>query len=119
MSERANEREGEGKGRERERDRLSTTFSSLQLKVCQAMFSEAKRTDLYDMDDDDSPLVVGHNIYILAYKLADHKKELRDALDTAMKLKRHDKHDGDKNYGEAVQYYAKNTAQIEVWWLVM
>ena len=92
-----------------------TTLFSLQLKVCQAMYTEGKRQDSNDDDDDDSPLVVGHNIYILAYKLADHKKELRDALDSAMKQDRaYGKQDSDKNYGEAVQYYARNTAQIEV-----
>ena len=56
-----------------------------------------------DVDDDDSPMVVGHNIYILAYKLADHKKELNDALEKA-----------EKQGHKAVQHYAKNTAQIEV-----
>ena len=34
-----------------------------------------------DVDDNNSPIVVGHNIYILAYKLADHKRELKDALE--------------------------------------
>ena len=57
-----------------------------------------------DVDDDDSPLVVGHNIYILAYKLADHKRELKAALEKAM-----------KQGNTAVQHYAKNTAQIEVY----
>ena len=45
---------------------------------------------------------VGHNIYILAYQLAQHKKELKHFwMET-----RH----GDN----AIQYYAQHTAQIEV-----
>ena len=74
----------------------------IQLDVCHAMYSEGIGTDS-DADDDDSPLVVGHNIYILAYKLADHKRELKEALDKA-----------EKQTHKAVQYYARNTAQIEV-----
>ena len=77
----------------------------MQLDVCHAMHSEGKAKDSRgDVDDDDSPMVVGHNIYILAYKLADHKKELKDALEKA-----------EKQGHKAVQHYANNTAQIEVW----
>lgn len=46
-------------------------------------------------------LQVGHNIYILAYKLADHKRELKEAISHA-------------NNRDAVKFYAANTAQIEV-----
>ena len=48
---------------------------------------------------------MGHNIYILAYKLSEHKKELKEALENARNEK-------------AVEYYHKNTANIEVsvWW---
>ena len=74
----------------------------VQLEVCQVMYSEGGGKDI-DVDDDDSPMVIGHNIYILAYKLADHKKELKDALEKA-----------EKQGHKAVRHYAKNTAQIEV-----
>uniref|UniRef100_A0A8C7CKH3 Inositol 1,4,5-trisphosphate receptor n=1 Tax=Oncorhynchus kisutch TaxID=8019 RepID=A0A8C7CKH3_ONCKI len=49
-----------------------------------------------------SPQNVGHNIYILAHQLARHNKELQALL---------------KTYGEgdeALEFYAKHTAQIEV-----
>ena len=66
------------------------------------MYSEGEGKES-DVDDDDSPMVVGHNIYILAYKLADHKRELKNVLEKA-----------EKQGHKAVQHYAKNTAQIEV-----
>ena len=74
----------------------------LQLEVCNAMYLEGQAKGS-EADDEDSPLEVGHNIYILAYKLADHKKELRVALDKA-----------EQQGHKAVRHYAKNTAQIEV-----
>ena len=74
----------------------------MQLDVCHAMYSDGIGKES-DVNDDDSPLVVGHNIYILAYKLADHKKELKDSLEKA-----------ERQGGKALQHYAKNTAQIEV-----
>ena len=77
---------------------------SFQLDVCNAMYSEGKDKGS-EADDEDSPMEVGHNIYILAYKLADHKKELRVALDKAEQQGPHD----------AVRHYAKHTAQIEVY----
>uniref|UniRef100_A0A673YQN2 Inositol 1,4,5-trisphosphate receptor type 1 n=1 Tax=Salmo trutta TaxID=8032 RepID=A0A673YQN2_SALTR len=49
-----------------------------------------------------SPRNVGHNIYILAHQLARHNKELQAML---------------KTYGEgddALEFYAKHTAQIEI-----
>uniref|UniRef100_A0A8C7CC91 Inositol 1,4,5-trisphosphate receptor n=1 Tax=Oncorhynchus kisutch TaxID=8019 RepID=A0A8C7CC91_ONCKI len=49
-----------------------------------------------------SPQNVGHNIYILAHQLARHNKELQALL---------------KTYGEgdeALEFYAKHTAQIEI-----
>ena len=57
-----------------------------------------------DVDEEESttsPLEVGHNMYILAYKLADHKKEIRDELEK-------------KTNEDAIKTYADNTAQIEV-----
>ncbi|XP_066529144.1 inositol 1,4,5-trisphosphate-gated calcium channel ITPR1 isoform X1 [Hoplias malabaricus] len=52
-----------------------------------------------------SPRNVGHNIYILAHQLARHNKELQAMLKAA------------GSYGEgdeALEYYAKHTAQIEI-----
>ena len=69
------------------------------------MYTEGMRKES-DTDDEDSPLVVGHNIYILAYKLAEYKKELRDALDKALSP--------GHTARAAVEHYDKNTAQIEV-----
>ena len=57
---------------------------------------------LTDPNDPNSPIEVGHNIYILAFQLAHYKKELKEALDKARK------------HGDAIEYYAKRTAQIEV-----
>ena len=56
-------------------------------------------------EDEASPLQVGHNIYILAYKLSEHKRELKEAIEHASKE-------------DAVLHYADNTAQIEVGILV-
>ncbi|TNN41333.1 Inositol 1,4,5-trisphosphate receptor type 1 [Liparis tanakae] len=52
-----------------------------------------------------SPLNVGHNIYILAHQLARHNKELQAML----------KPGGTYGEGdEALEFYAKHTAQIEI-----
>lgn len=82
-----------------------------QVGVCIAIYEQDKDKDLEntmhqeDNDDDDddeaSPLQVGHNIYILAYKLAEHKRDLKEALRQA-------------SNNEAIKYYTKQTAQIEV-----
>lgn len=57
-----------------------------------------------DMTGDGSPRAVGHNIYILAHQLAKHNRDLAQALRP------------DQSLGgtEALQYYKKHTAQIEV-----
>ncbi|RXM95220.1 Inositol 1,4,5-trisphosphate receptor type 1 [Acipenser ruthenus] len=61
-----------------------------------------------DEDGEDhaaSPRNVGHNIYILAHQLARHNKELQHML----------KPGGQNGEGdEALEFYAKHTAQIEV-----
>uniref|UniRef100_A0A803YKN4 Inositol 1,4,5-trisphosphate receptor n=1 Tax=Meleagris gallopavo TaxID=9103 RepID=A0A803YKN4_MELGA len=51
-----------------------------------------------------SPRNVGHNIYILAHQLARHNKELQNMLKPGGQI------EGD----EALEFYAKHTAQIEV-----
>ncbi|XP_049622307.1 inositol 1,4,5-trisphosphate receptor type 1 isoform X2 [Suncus etruscus] len=51
-----------------------------------------------------SPRNVGHNIYILAHQLARHNKELQSMLKPCAQA------EGD----EALEFYAKHTAQIEI-----
>ena len=53
-------------------------------------------------DSENSPKEVGHNIYILAHQLAQHNMELAEILKTK------------QSSDEALMYYAKHTAQIEV-----
>ena len=76
-----------------------------QIEVCQGIYNQGSRnaTDA-ESDEENSPSVVGHNVYILAYQLSQHKKELKVALDKAGKQE------------GAIQHYAENTAQIEVGW---
>ncbi|XP_059702027.1 inositol 1,4,5-trisphosphate receptor type 2 isoform X2 [Haemorhous mexicanus] len=56
-------------------------------------------------DDGISPKDVGHNIYILAHQLACHNKTLQQMLKPGS-----DPDEGD----EALRFYAKHTAQIEI-----
>uniref|UniRef100_A0A8C3H007 Inositol 1,4,5-trisphosphate receptor n=1 Tax=Corvus moneduloides TaxID=1196302 RepID=A0A8C3H007_CORMO len=56
-------------------------------------------------DDGISPKDVGHNIYILAHQLACHNKALQQMLKPGS-----DPDEGD----EALRFYAKHTAQIEI-----
>ena len=70
-----------------------------QVEICQSIY---RMGSLTDPNDPNSPIEVGHNIYILAFQLAHYKKELKEALDKARK------------HGDAIEYYAKRTAQIEV-----
>ncbi|XP_039235903.1 inositol 1,4,5-trisphosphate receptor type 2 isoform X1 [Pipra filicauda] len=56
-------------------------------------------------DDGISPKDVGHNIYILAHQLARHNKTLQQMLKPGS-----DPDEGD----EALRFYAKHTAQIEI-----
>ena len=72
---------------------------ALQVEICQSIY---RMGSLTDPNDPNSPIEVGHNIYILAFQLAHYKKELKEALDKARK------------HGDAIEYYAKRTAQIEV-----
>ena len=46
--------------------------------------------------------MVGHNVYILAYQLSQYKRELKAVLDKATQKE------------DAIKFYSKNTAQIEV-----
>ncbi|KAK6175051.1 hypothetical protein SNE40_013589 [Patella caerulea] len=73
----------------------------------QAFHSEDAVED--DEEDDEereaSPKAVGHNIFILAHQLSQHNKELSELL----------KPSGTDLYGDqALEFYAKHTAQIEI-----
>lgn len=57
-----------------------------------------------DLSGDGSPRTVGHNIYILAHQLARHNKELAESL----------RPDNSLTGTEALLYYQKHTAQIEI-----
>ncbi|XP_071082812.1 inositol 1,4,5-trisphosphate-gated calcium channel ITPR1-like isoform X3 [Haliotis cracherodii] len=58
-----------------------------------------------DEERDASPKAVGHNIFILAHQLSQHNKELAELL----------KPSGTDLYGDqALKFYARHTAQIEI-----
>ena len=65
--------------------------------------------DASEADDDEAetinPRDVGHNIYILAHQLARHNRELAEMLRPEAE---------DAKGTQALEYYAKHTAQIEV-----
>ena len=75
------------------------THSLSKIQECQRAYNEGTESDT----DENSPRVVGHNIYILAHKLAEHNRGLKHALN----LER-------TNRQGAVSHYAERTAQIEV-----
>ncbi|KAG5830491.1 hypothetical protein ANANG_G00311190 [Anguilla anguilla] len=56
--------------------------------------------------DDITPKDVGHNIYILAHQLARHSKLLHQSLRPGL--------DPDNEGDDALRYYSKHTAQIEI-----
>ena len=58
-----------------------------------------------DLGQEDSPMEVGHNIYILAYQLGQHKKELEQALEKVEKANR---------TSDPIFQYSRSTAHIEV-----
>ncbi|XP_064218022.1 inositol 1,4,5-trisphosphate receptor type 1 [Aotus nancymaae] len=68
------------------------------------MQGEVEFEDGENGEDGASPRNVGHNIYILAHQLARHNKELQSMLKPGGQV------DGD----EALEFYAKHTAQIEI-----
>ena len=78
--------------------------------MCNKIYGQHKREEVssddsgYDDEEQEehiSPLEVGHNIYILAYKLSEHKKELKEKLDSQAS-------------SSAIDHYSQQTAQIEV-----
>lgn len=66
--------------------------------------TETQDTDSGDYSEGASPREVGHNLYILAHKLAKFNKELSLMLKSK-----------DCQEDEALAYYAVHTAQIEVY----
>ena len=68
------------------------------------MVSSEEESSRVDMTGDASPRAVGHNIYILAHQLAKHNRDLAQAL----------RSNQSPTGTEALQYYKKHTAQIEV-----
>ncbi len=68
--------------------------------------TETQDTDSGDYSEGASPREVGHNLYILAHKLAKFNKELSLMLKSK-----------DCQEDEALAYYAVHTAQIEVYLL--
>ena len=76
-----------------------------QWKVEPHRTTKGSMVDLEGGEEDEveeiSPLDVGHNIYILAYKLSEHKAELKKNLDNVATV-------------DAIKYFADHTAQIEV-----
>ena len=65
--------------------------------------------DFTDEDDGVSPKVVGHNIYILIHQLAHYNKDIGEMLHPDPPME-----NIDSKMAEALTYYSKNTAQIEV-----
>lgn len=63
--------------------------------------NQAEPSDDEELEERISPLEVGHNIYILAYKLSEHKEELKEKLDSQAS-------------SDAIKFYSEHTAQIEV-----
>ncbi|XP_072241680.1 inositol 1,4,5-trisphosphate-gated calcium channel ITPR2 isoform X2 [Leuresthes tenuis] len=76
------------------------------------VMKEAYTQGLESEEDEDSvgdpikPRDVGHNIYILAHQLARHNKILQQSLRPGSGL--------DKEKDDALHYYGKHTAQIEI-----
>lgn len=88
-----------------------SNISSLLSTFNQSNLSRLEETESQDQDNgDDSegapPREVGHNLYILAHKLAKFNKELSVMLRSR-----------DCMENEALAYYAAHTAQIEVCFL--
>lgn len=69
--------------------------------------TEVKTKICFQLDScgEGSPRAVGHNIYILAHQLSRHDKDLAREL----------KPDTGSPSEEAIRFYEKKTAQIEVW----
>ncbi|KAM9375957.1 inositol 1,4,5-trisphosphate-gated calcium channel ITPR2 isoform 2-T2 [Pholidichthys leucotaenia] len=84
------------------------------------VIKEAYVQGLQSEEDEDNvgdpikPKDVGHNIYILAHQLARHNKILQQSLRPGSGLGPGSGMDPDNEQDDALQYYAKHTAQIEI-----
>uniref|UniRef100_A0A4W6EAE0 Inositol 1,4,5-trisphosphate receptor n=1 Tax=Lates calcarifer TaxID=8187 RepID=A0A4W6EAE0_LATCA len=84
------------------------------------VMKEAYTQGLESEEDEDSvgdqikPRDVGHNIYILAHQLARHNKILQQSLRPGSVLGQGSGVDPDSEKDDALHYYAKHTAQIEI-----
>lgn len=84
------------------------------------VMKEAYAQGLESEEDEDSmgdmikPRDVGHNIYILAHQLARHNKILQQSLRPGSTLGSRSGVDPDNEKDDALHYYAKHTAQIEI-----
>ncbi|KAH3893899.1 hypothetical protein DPMN_018051 [Dreissena polymorpha] len=72
--------------------------------VAKGAFQSEDAVDEEDEDKEASPKAVGHNIFILAKQLSQHNKDLAALLKPC----------GDLYGDQALEFYAKHTAQIEV-----
>ncbi|XP_065058274.1 inositol 1,4,5-trisphosphate receptor type 1-like isoform X2 [Rhopilema esculentum] len=87
---------------------LYNMSSASLVDVCKEAF---RQEDLDStVDSDVSPRDVGHNIYILAYQLSKHNKELAALL----KIERGPEANEEPQIDGALEYYARRTAQIEI-----
>ena len=51
---------------------LSSSFE-IQIEICRKLYRSGSKLD--DKDDEDSPVTVGHNIYILAHQVRERERE--------------------------------------------
>ncbi|XP_064604842.1 inositol 1,4,5-trisphosphate receptor-like isoform X2 [Liolophura sinensis] len=90
-------------------ERILYNMSPKQLVDVAKQAFHSEDTEEEDEGEEDSeeasPKAVGHNIYILAHQLAQHNRDLAELL----------KPSGGDSYGDqALRFYAKHTAQIEI-----
>ncbi|XP_053377799.1 inositol 1,4,5-trisphosphate receptor type 1-like isoform X4 [Mercenaria mercenaria] len=75
-----------------------------QVDVGKRAFQSEDAVEEEDEDREASPKAVGHNIFILAKQLSQHNKDLANLLKPC----------GDLYGDQALEFYAKHTAQIEI-----
>jgi len=66
-------------------DQLTTIVFVIasQVTMCSYIYANREITaedSGYDKEEEEAPLEVGHNIFILAYKLSEHKRELKGGV---------------------------------------
>ncbi|KAF4532260.1 hypothetical protein B566_EDAN016442, partial [Ephemera danica] len=105
----------ESRGDSENAERILYNMNPKQLVdvACRAFHQEnleeedEKDDDSTDGDEVVSPKEVGHNIYILCHQLAQHNKELAAMLKPS-------ENNSDPKINQALVYYFKHTAQIEI-----